>query len=210
MPLDQVGYMLKEVYQRGTGGFELTPLYKDRPAPNGQIAGKIAEVLEQLPAPKSKEPPSTNMPFRHWLYELVHAKAPIDRETIGAHAAAAFPKQPSIAVTAGLSHLKHLKYLTLANNVYRSGPKTPNFRRYAKYSNGAAQTTPAKEPNEGTQAGTLLAFLRRREGPVTYEDIKKEAVKKSIPIPSAATALLELRKKGFANRVGASLYQAAN
>jgi len=218
MPLDQVGFMLKEVYARGTGGFQMQPVFTKPPKVQPQLTS--TQQLHALPPPQingQQHPRPPGMSLRQWLYELIKKHGTVDRSIIAQHGKLLGRKTITTnRISSTLSSLKSDRYISVNGTAYSAGPIEPTEFKKSPTSGETPPSSPSpkkperKEPSADTQEGMILAFMRGQRGPVPLADITKLYEKKKIPPSSGSVALYTLRKKGWVKRAGPRLYEYVN
>jgi len=232
--LDQVGYMLKEMYARGNGGFQLQPVIEDPSERRARLAQERQEKQEALPPPNGQlktngalAPTHARKPgvtVKQWAYELIAARGPIDRAAISQHAKLADISTGPLSTV--LVMLAEKNYITRKGAMFTKGPIDPSYFRSAPGHHRARDTShrakpngampppsPAKsrrgpEPSTGSQPGLLLDYLRKHGEAATTRQIKEHITRKKLYVPQIGVVLADLVERGFAERVGFATYKS--
>jgi len=139
-----------------------------------------------------------------WIYHLVAAKQPIDREAIGQHADKA--GLTSHRVTDILRILREARMLATDGRAFRLGPTPPRFNVARGHGPNAKKkaAAPVKgpiEPAPGTMAAIALDVVRRGNGEkVAYRTIAEAFRKKGKDHRSAGLTMTELLRRGLVAR----------
>jgi hypothetical protein len=218
VPKEKLGEFVEWAILHGVeGGFQLINPIFDKPPPRPkQIA---ADKPQALPPPNGHRAPATHqepaqavltrppeMSQIEWLYHLISAKQPIDREAIGQHADRA--GMTVHRVTDALRQMKVDRMVVTDGRAFRLGPTPPKFNAARAAAPVKARTGP--EPAPGTQSGIVLDFIRKGNGePVSYSAIAEHFKKKGIDHRNVGVSTTELTRRGFIRRSSRAHYVPA-